>query len=102
MDRGEYWVHNGDRWFDGYSGQLTVIFDDFDGKQVEFRFLLRLLDKYPMQVPVKGGFVNWVPRFVFITSNAYPDEWYPEVPVRDMEALKRRIEFTHHFSVRFK
>lgn len=99
--RGEFWVYPGKGWFDGFHGQVTAIFDDFDGKDLDFRMLLRVLDRYPMEVPVKGGHVNWNPRYIFITSNAFPDEWYPEVPERDMAALKRRIEFTHKLLVRY-
>lgn len=63
------WFSNGSlQWFDGYDGQATAILDDFRPKGVKFDWLLRLLDRYPMQVPFKGGFVNWSPRCIIFTS----------------------------------
>lgn len=56
------------RWFDGYSGESTVLFDDYRGG-ADGSFLLRVLDRYPLQVPIKGGFVAWIPTRIYITSN---------------------------------
>lgn len=39
---------------------------------MEFSWLLRLLDIYPLRVPVKGSFVNWCPSFIFVTSPMPP------------------------------
>lgn len=58
-------------WFDGYCGQADVLFDDYRGEG-SGSFLLRLLDIYPLQVPVKGGFVAWTPERIWITSNLPP------------------------------
>lgn len=59
------------QWFDGYNGEATVLFDDYRGTGDESD-LLKLLDIYPMQVPVKGGFTHWRPSRIFITSNLQP------------------------------
>lgn len=75
------------QWFDGYSGQEWVLFDDFRGG-CPFALLLRLLDVYPLSVPVKGGFVPWNPRKIYITSNLSVPEWYPDI---DVAPLQRRI-----------
>jgi hypothetical protein len=79
----------GNEWFDGYEGQKLVLFDDFDKGQISFRLLLRLLDRYPMQVPIKGGFVEWCPRVIYITSNLGPARWYPS---EDYMVLHRRLD----------
>lgn len=86
------WVHGGDRWFDGYEGHKVALLDDFDGSQLEFRFLLRLLDRYPMQVPIKGGFVNWSPTKIYITSNINPAGWYNQTCEQSHGALLRRLD----------
>lgn len=83
------WVWPGGQWFDGYTGQQVVLFDDFCG-ELGFRLLLRLLDRYPMQVPVKGSHVEWCPKKIYITSNLSPGEWYPDE--HDVAPLLRRIE----------
>lgn len=56
------------KWFDGYRQEETVLLDDYRGSGDD-GFLLQLLDIYPMQVPVKGGFEPWTPKLIIITSN---------------------------------
>lgn len=87
----EVYVWGGDRWFDGYSGQRIALLDDFRG-ELTIGFMLRLLDRYPLQVPIKGGFVNWNPRRVYITSNHLPEFWWDTVDRPSMDALIRRID----------
>lgn len=87
----ELWVHPGDRWFDGYDSQLAVLFDDFDGGWFKLSYLLKLLDRYIFQVPVKGGYVWWCPRQIYITSNIEPKDWYPQALPNHRAALLRRL-----------
>jgi hypothetical protein len=97
-EREGLYTHTGESWFDGYRGEAWVIFDDFNGSEFKLSYLLKLLDRYPMIVPIKGGFVNWVPRKVFITSNKNPrEEWYPNAHPEHREALMRRITEIKHF-----
>lgn len=97
----DIWISSGGlRWFDGYDGQLVAIFDDFRAKHVtSFAFLLRLLDRYPIDVEFKGGFVKWVPKYIFITCPYDPDECFStrkeHVP-EDLAQLHRRINLVHH------
>lgn len=79
-------------WYDGYDGQEVVLIDDFYGN-MKYAELLRVLDRYPMMVPVKGGFVNWAPKVIIITSNNHPEGWYENIA--DKRALLRRIEEIH-------
>lgn len=85
------YVHSGGVWFDGYSGETDVIFDDFGGSEFKLTYLLKLLDRYPMRVPVKGSFVSWCPRKIWITSNYSPKDWYPNAKDEHVKALFRRI-----------
>lgn len=86
------WVHDPTlRWFDGYSsGSKAVIIDDFAGG-VAIPFLLRLFDRYPMKVQVKGGWVEWRPRLCYVTSNYSLDHWYND-DTEHYRALIRRVE----------
>lgn len=77
------------QWFDGYTGQKTLLLDDFYG-DIPYSQLLKVLDRYPLQVPIKGGFVHAQWDTVIITSNKQPEFWYPEIT-----ALKRRITESH-------
>lgn len=85
------YIHSGSHWFDGYAGESSVIFDDFGGSEFKLTYLLKLLDRYPMRVPVKGGFVNWCPRKVWITSNYSPKEWFPNAKDEHVKAMFRRF-----------
>lgn len=76
-------------WWDGYRGQKGILLDDFDGQAIQFRFLLRLLDGYPMSLPVKGSFTYKAWSHVYITSNVEPQQWYPS---QDYAPLERRIQ----------
>ncbi|UNY50598.1 replication associated protein [Chifec virus UA15_35] len=87
-----YYKQRGE-WWDGYESQQCVIIDDFYG-WLRYDDLLRILDRYPLRVPVKGGFVQFVAKCVFISSNKekedwYKGDWYNETA---QEALSRRIE----------
>lgn len=86
-----FWRYSGDGWFDGYEGQEAVLFDDFYGDEsgLSYSMWLQIIDRYPMQVKVKGAFVNWAPKVAYFTSNITPDFWYPKVP--NIDALYARV-----------
>lgn len=83
------WTPGDYTWFDGYDGQEIVVLDDYRG-EYPLQFLLKLLDRYAMTVPVKGAFVEWKPRKVYITSNVSPMHWY-DSDASSLAALKRRF-----------
>lgn len=78
---------NNNVWFDGYEGEHILLIDDFYG-WIRYGWLLNILDRYPLRLPVKGGhtYANW--DKVYITSNKPPKDWY-EVGFTD--ALERRL-----------
>lgn len=86
----------GIQWMDGYDGHPVAILDDFrPNKSFPFAYLLRVLDKYDFQVPIKGGFVTWNPNVIIITCPKSPEamyehwaKWHPE----DVAQLLRRID----------
>lgn len=84
-----YWKPQGD-WWDGYEGQAVVVLDDYYGDQ-PYAQLLRVLDRYPLRLPVKGGFVPAAFTTVVITSNARLDDQYPSITGTKREPLYRRI-----------
>lgn len=75
------------RWWDGYCGQKTILIDDFYGG-IRYDYFLRLLDGYPFQLPIKGGFTWKQWDTVYITSNSPPALWYP---VGYTDAIARRV-----------
>lgn len=90
-----YWKPRGS-WWDGYNGQESVIIDDFYG-WLPFDTLLRLMDRYPLLVEVKGTYVHFVSKNLVITSNLCMGEWYKNTNL-DFNALKRRVEFFYLFN----
>lgn len=87
------WVSNIDglQWFNGYQHHKDVIIDDFRGADAPFAKMLRLLDGYEIKVPVKGGYRNWMPRKIIITSCHSPQVCYAGVGER-IDQLLRRID----------
>lgn len=78
-------------WCDGYQAHPVVLMDEMPWSGLALPLLLQLLDRYPLQVPVKGGFVPWCPTKVYLTSNLHPDSWFPEGELAQIAALRRRI-----------
>lgn len=60
-----------ENWFDGYDQEEDVIFDDFEGN-IPLRNMLKLLDYYRLQLPVKGGFSPIKANVFVFTSNIDP------------------------------
>lgn len=86
------------QWFDDYQNQEACLFDDFDGKmsKVPLSSLLQILDRYAIRVAIKGAFVWWTPRRIYVTTNYHPLDWYDWNERRaQYGALYRR--FTHVF-----
>ena len=87
-------ISNGTLWLDGYDNHKVAILDDFAGKMSKMSLTntLAFLDIYPVQVPVKGTHVWWMPKRIIITTNVHPRAWY-EWKDREIHwaALKRRF-----------
>ncbi|AFK85001.1 Rep [Bat associated circovirus 3] len=85
----KYWKPRG-QWWDGYNGEEVVVLDDFYG-WVPYDELLRVGDRYPLKVQVKGAFVDFVSKTLVITSNKRPEEWYDKEKIPDQSAMWRRF-----------
>lgn len=79
-------------WFDGYKGERAVLIDDYEPGDYPLGRLLRWADRYPLQVPTKGGHRQFVARRLYITSNHDPAFWFPSFNGDIPPALSRRIE----------
>ncbi len=99
-ERGKFW------WTESMTGRApkVVIIDDFEG-EIPFRILLQMLDRYECTVPYKGGFVKFVAKNIFITSNKHPEHWYAFQNANDSwekSPLKRRLEWGDSTITEFK
>jgi hypothetical protein len=90
-NKGAYRKSSGNKWWDGYDNHECVILDDFRGTWFPLDYLLQLLDRYPMIVESKGGFVSFLPKKIVITSNVDPKDWYNHLEGWDNCPLKRRF-----------
>lgn len=79
-------------WFDGYDSQRCALLDECGPGMMSYNFLKRITDRYPIQVPIKGGAVAWNPDVVILTSNSPLYCWYQNLALPDREALERRIK----------
>nr|QOR29571.1 replication associated protein [Bat associated circovirus] len=85
-----YWK-DGEKWWDGYDRHESIIIDDFRASNMKFNYLLRLLDRYPMRVEVKGGYRQLNSKNIFITTIVHPDKVY-QLEDEPIKQLMRRID----------
>lgn len=78
MPRGDnvYWKSPDNLWWDGYENHEIVILDDWNGTMFTREYMLRLIDSTPLKLQIKGGFVEFNAKKVYITSNYDPKKWY--------------------------
>jgi hypothetical protein len=85
-----YFPQKDGKWWDGYEGEDDIVIDEFYG-QLQWSAALRLFDRYPCQVEVKGRTINFAPKRIFITSNKEPYYWYPSKGDQ-FQTLNRRLD----------
>jgi len=74
----------------GYRGQKNVVIDEFRGG-IDIAHLLRWLDRYPVNVEIKGSSVCLLAETIWVTSNLSPEMWYPDLDQETLGALLRRL-----------
>lgn len=82
-----YWKGR-DQWWCGYNGQETTIIDEYYG-WLPYDFILRLCDRYPIDVEVKGGKITFTSKNIIFTTNKLPEKWYTNVY---FPAFVRRVD----------
>jgi len=96
-----YWLSlpkSNNVWWDGYDHHDVVVIDDwypgFFGTG-HVSFMLRLVDRYALQVPVHGGQVQLVCKKIVFTSNYAPsemdDEKFSGFPWNETNPLFNRV-----------
>jgi len=80
-------------WWDGYVQQPIVIIDDFYG-WIKYDELLKITDRYPYQVPIKGGFQVFNSQTIIITSNKRVEDWYKFDGYDPTALLRRHIVYS--------
>lgn len=83
------------RWWDGYEQQKIILIDDMRKDYAKFHELIKLLDRYPLQVEVKGGVRQINSKIIIITSAYHPKHIYNTR--EDIQQLIRRITVIKQF-----
>lgn len=78
------------RWWQGYENQEATLFDDFRKDFCTFHELLRIIDRYPYTVEIKGGSSELNSKRMYITSCFHPEDVYNTR--EDIKQLLRRID----------
>lgn len=92
-----YWKSPNNQWWDQYDGIADVIIDDYRCNFVAFNELLRLLDRYPLQLQVKGASVQFCAKNLVITAPRKPQDMWAGRTAEDMAQLLRRIDHIELF-----
>lgn len=82
----------------GYRGHEHVVIDEFRG-DIAIGHLLRWLDRYPVNVEIKGSSTVLKANSFWITSNLSPEQWYPDVDAETFAALRRRLKVTNFSNI---
>ena len=79
-------------WWDGYTGQEIVIFNEFRS-QFKFSFLLNLMDKWPLDVKVRNKeSVPFLAKKLLFTSCDKPQDAYSNIDSVRFEQFTRRCK----------
>lgn len=85
----------GGRFWDGYMPRLhkVVLLDDFVGEASGLTFdqLLKVLDRHPHGIEIKGAMFWLRADKIYLTSNLHWREWFPRISARQQQALLRRF-----------
>ncbi len=88
----DYWISLKDgRWFEGYDAHEHVIFDDVRIDFMPFNVWLRILDRYPYTVEVKGSSRQFLAKKIWITSCHSPEQMFSSKINEDITQLTRRL-----------
>ena len=80
------------KWWDGYDADETVLLDDIRRETFSWENLLKMLDRYPFRVEVKGAFRQLLARTIIITAPVPPVVMFTGFG-EDVRQLTRRIDF---------
>ncbi len=86
-----------EKWWDGYTNQGTVLFDDCGYPMNDYREMLKLMDRYPLrhrEIKSLTGGVDLRYSTVIFTANHGPDRWWPTLDRQALLPFWRRITTT--------
>lgn len=80
------------KWKDGYSGQEAVVYENVSVTNIKHpERLLKEIDRYFIQVPIKGGFTGWRPKRIYITTVYRLEHFAEQVGFSKPSEFTRRV-----------
>lgn len=76
-------------YWDGYQQGDVVIIDEFKGNRMQPTEFNMLVDKVPHKVPIHGNTTEFNSKYIIITTNVSPMQWWPTLEYK--RSLRRRI-----------
>lgn len=78
-------------WYDGYDQHdgegITAIIDELSPSQLPLSSFNQLGDRYPLNLPIKGGFVKFRAKALYITTNYPLVDLYPSLSRTDQGSM---------------
>lgn len=78
------------KWWDGYNHEEDVIMDDLDLNQFNMKELLKLFDRYPYRIEIKGSSAQFNSKRIIITHKDSPSKAF--CFHNDKKEILRRID----------
>jgi hypothetical protein len=93
-----YWKDCRSAWWDGYLPHHKVVaLDDFRRDTFGFSHLLRIFDRYPLSVQVKGTQAEFLAKWIIVTTTKKPSVLFAAEQEEDLAQLTRRINVVIEF-----
>lgn len=95
-----YIKKDGSKYFEGYTQQPAVVINEFtmrsqsDMDGWKLQDFLQYIDKYPVMCEIKGSYVPFNSKFIYITSIRHPVYYFPKN--EDYRQVLRRLRGVVH------
>lgn len=93
-----YYKSPNNDWWEGYQNEEIVIIDDYRTNMCTFSEILRLFDRYPHKVNIKGSHSEFNSKIIIVTCPKSPVETWTTRSNEDLNQLNRRITDIVQFS----
>lgn len=80
---------NSTKWWDKYDYQETILIDDFRQNHCSFETFIKIIDRYPLIIEIKGGSIHINSPIIVITTPKHPLLTYTENN-EDQQQITRR------------
>jgi len=87
----DVYIKDNTRWWDGYDYEEAILVKEFKGKWMHST-LLGILDRYPFQEEIRGGYVKITSPYIYITCEFRPKQLFSSLSSNQLNQILRRID----------